>query len=57
MTQDAFRNMNEPPEENSVNRLTAQSPIRMIDQYDLGTTIYTDGSCKGGIEGGAAAVL
>ena len=57
MTQDAFWNMNEPPEENSVNRLTAQSPIRMIDQHDLGTTIYTDGSCKGGIEGGAAAVL
>ena len=52
------RDTNEPPEENSVKRLTAQSAIRMIDQYNIGTTIYTDGVCKGGTEeGGAAAVI
>ena len=50
--------MNEPPEENSVKRLTAQSAIRMIDQYDIGTTIDTDVFCEGGTEqGGAAAVI
>ena len=55
---DTFWDMNEPPEENSVKRLTAQSAIRMINQYNIGTTIYTDGSCKGGTEdGGAAAVI
>ena len=33
---DTFWDMNEPPEENSVKRLTAQSAIRMIDQYNIG---------------------
>ncbi len=37
---------------------TAANTIRMIDQYEIDTTIYTDGSCSGGTaQGGSAAVI
>ena len=36
----------------------SEQAIRVIDNYDVDTVIYTDGSCKDGTEdGGAAAVI
>ena len=55
---DTFWDTSDTADESSAKRLTAQSAIRMIDKYNISTTIYTDGSCKGGTkDGGAAAVI
>ena len=35
----------------------ALKAIKQIDNYDVDTVLYTDGSCKGGTEDGGAAVI
>ena len=44
-------------EELTNNQLTAARAIKMIDDYQVDTVLYTDGSCKGGMEDGGSAVV
>ena len=44
-------------EELTNNHLTAARAIKIIDDYQVDTVLYTDGSCKGGMEDGGSAVV
>ena len=39
------------------NQLTASRAIKMIGDYQVETVLYTDGSCKRGMEDGGSAVV
>ena len=45
-------------EDTGEHRAIVEKVIRLIDKYEIDTTIYTDGSCsEGTMEGGSAAVI
>ena len=53
-----WRTINEDTGEDlSTNQLTAARAIKMIDEHQVDTVLYTDGSCKGGSEDGGSAVV
>ena len=41
----------------SINQSNASKAIKKIDSYEVDIVIYTDGSCKGGMEDGGSAVV
>jgi ribonuclease HI len=41
----------------TTNQTNAARAIKMIDSYEVDIVLYTDGSCKGGMEEGGAAVV
>ena len=54
-----FWRMMDPVQEEEMinNQLTAAQAIKMIDDHQVVTVLYTDGSSKGGIEDGGSAVV
>ena len=50
-------NKQDQVKELSTNQSNAAKAIKMIDSYEVEIVLYTDGSCKGGMEDGGSAVI
>ena len=50
-------NKQDQVKELSTNQSNAAKAIKMIDSYEVNIVLYTDGSCKGGMEDGGSAVV